>query len=461
MTSTYDADQELNALQFSQGGSTPEQLGSAFDYNEDGTITQLLRYSDAALAHEINVEGFGYDAGKRLAGQGSYSYPSGVLQTQDTYAYKSDGAAYDGATQLTGRSDYGESSTTFTYDATGQLTGSQNSVYGNFTFSYDAAGNSAAAGTTIGVDNEIQTDGTWNYSYDADGNRTMKINIADSDAWTYAYDDENRLTTVKHFSSSSGGTPSGTLLLEEDFTYDVFGNRLSETLSQSGSTTVTRFAYDQNGNAWADLNSSNQLVTRRIYLDGVDQLFARIDASTGNAFYYMTDEQGSVRAILNAATNSIVDRIDYDAWGNVLNETAPSYGDRYKYTSREWNAAIDLQYSRARWYDPNTRNFISPDPEQADPLDNTYRYVDNDPMDGTDPDGTHLVASDDAAGDNVLSFLSKNGIKAVEFPLVNSGWFSSSTSWDVYVSLRSIEQTRSTHGDSYGGLGICWFCCFR
>ena len=101
------------------------------------------------------------------------------------------------------------------------------------------------------------TEGVYNYSYDADGNRTTKISIASGDARTYAYDDEDRLITVKHFSSSTGGVPSGTLLLEEDFTYDVFGNRLSDTLTQSGTTTVTRFGYDQAGKVWVILTSSN------------------------------------------------------------------------------------------------------------------------------------------------------------------------------------------------------------
>ena len=48
----------------------------------------------------------------------------------------------------------------------------------------------------IGQDNQILSDGTWNYSYDADGNRIGKVNIADGDAWVYTYDDANRLTSA-------------------------------------------------------------------------------------------------------------------------------------------------------------------------------------------------------------------------------------------------------------------------
>jgi RHS repeat-associated protein len=128
-------------------------------------------------------------------------------------------------------------------------------------------------------------------------------------------------------------------------------------------------------------------VTRHLYLQGVDQIFARIDAGTGHGYFYYTDAQGSVSDIVDESTGLIVDKIDYDPYGNIWNETAPTYGDRYKYTAREWDATIGLQYNRARWYDPQTRTFISQDPAMADSLGNAYRYVENDPMDGTDPSG--------------------------------------------------------------------------
>jgi RHS repeat-associated protein len=381
LTSTYDEDQELFNEQFTQSGTVTAQIGVQLDYNEDGTYSQIRFYATAAETAIQNTTRF------------TYLYPGAVgyiyrdhSQGEYDYTYTSDSGKDDGEGQVQTSIIHGVRST-FSYDGMGQLSTSQNSVYGNHTYVYDAAGNSAAAGTTIGTDNQISTDGVWNYYYDNVGNRIAKINIASGDGWSYTYDDANRLIDVQHLSSHTGTAPSGTLLLEESFTYDVFGNRLSQTLSQSSSTTVTRFAYDQYGNAWADLNSSNQLITRRVYLQGVDQLFARIDGSTGHGYYYYTGKDGSVYDIVDESTGNIIDAIDYDPYGNLVNETATSYGDRYKYTGREWDAAIGLQYNRARFYDPQTRTFISPDPAQADPLGNTYRYVENDPMDQTDPSG--------------------------------------------------------------------------
>jgi hypothetical protein len=44
--------------------------------------------------------------------------------------------------------------------------------------------------------------------------------------------------------------------IQVNYTYDVLGNRIAESVSINGGTpTVTKFAYDQNGNAGADLNA--------------------------------------------------------------------------------------------------------------------------------------------------------------------------------------------------------------
>src|SRR6516165_252074 len=100
----------------------------------------------------------------------------------------------------------------------------------------------------------------------------------------------------------------------------------------SVTTTVTRFAYDQ-GNVWADLYGSNQLQMRRLYLDTVDSVFARI-SSAGTAAWYLPDRLDSVRDITDN-TGTVIDHIDYDGFGNVTNETQSANGDRYKWTARE------------------------------------------------------------------------------------------------------------------------------
>jgi RHS repeat-associated protein len=158
----------------------------------------------------------------------------------------------------------------------------------------------------------------------------------------------------------SYATTGGTLLLQVNYVYDVFGNRIEKDVTAGATTTVTRFTYDQ-GNVWADLDGSNNLVTRREYLDGVDQVFARMAAGGATAFY-LTDRLGSVRDITDA-TGAVQDHLNYDGFGNVLNETNPAFGDRYRYTGREFDVETGLQYNRARYYDPTTGRWSTQDPE--------------------------------------------------------------------------------------------------
>lgn len=65
---------------------------------------------------------------------------------------------------------------------------------------------------------------------------------------------------------------------------------------------------------------------------------------------------------------------------------------RYTWTGREWDAEIELQYNRARYYDPTTGRWISQDPLGLGAGDsNLYRYVNNSPVDGVDPSGDIVI----------------------------------------------------------------------
>ena len=42
-------------------------------------------------------------------------------------------------------------------------------------------------------------------------------------------------------------------------------------------------------------------------------------------YRFITDHLGSVRLVVNAATGEVVQRVDYDAFGRVLNDTDPGF----------------------------------------------------------------------------------------------------------------------------------------
>src|SRR5262249_28874723 len=259
-----------------------------------------------------------------------------------TFAY-----TYDASGRLTLESGNGIT-TPYSYDATNQLTGDGNNVY-----SYDANGNRMSYVT--GPNNQLLDDGTWAYAYDKEGNLVQKTNHATGETWSYGYDNANRMLWAEDRASAGGN-----LLQRVTFRYDVFGNRLEKDVwTPATGMSVTRFAYDGQ-DVWADLNGNNALQTRYLHGDKVDQLFARIGAD-GTAGWYLTDRLGSVRDITDAS-GVVQAQINYDGFGNVTFESNPAFGDRYKYTGREFDGETGLQYNRARYYDPTTGRWISQDP---------------------------------------------------------------------------------------------------
>jgi RHS repeat-associated protein len=98
---------------------------------------------------------------------------------------------------------------------------------------------------------------------------------------------------------------------------------------------------------------------------------------------------------------AIVDHVDYSAYGQILAESAPAVGDRWKFTGREWDAAVGLQYNRARYYDPAAGRWLSQDPIGFAAGDaNLYRYVGNRATNATDPSGLQYVDPPDLGAIN-------------------------------------------------------------
>ena len=99
--------------------------------------------------------------------------------------------------------------------------------------------------------------------------------------------------------------------------------------------------------------------------------------SNGTVAWYLKDYQNSTVVMVDGS-GVVQDRIAYDGFGNILSETNSSFGDRFKYTGREWDAVTGLQYNHERYYYPAIAKWTSMDPLGFAAGDaNLYRYVAN------------------------------------------------------------------------------------
>ena len=78
----------------------------------------------------------------------------------------------------------------------------------------------------------------------------------------------------------------------------------------------------------------------------------------------------------------------YGPYGELLAETNPAHGDRFKYAGGAYDANTGLIQFGLRYYDAYSGRWISQDPggyAMGDP--NLYRYVGNSPTSAVDPTG--------------------------------------------------------------------------
>ncbi len=379
--SGYDNRNRLASRTWSSSMPGPSGVDPArvdFAYDPAGNRLRTDRFADLAGTNRVGRTTNAYNRASIVTNITHLGPTNSVLARYD---YN-----FDAAYQIT-RWAIGNQLSDFAYDRTGQLTNALNSVPGgqaqpNENFHYDANGNRVGAqsggGYVVGQNNQILSDGTNSYAYDAEGNMTSRSNTVTGVLTTYQFDHRNRLVNVTD--RDGGGVVTQTVA----FVYDAMNRRLNKTVNGQ----VTRFLYNQD-DSWADLDGTNAVIARYLHGARIDELLARQRASDGRG-WYLTDHLGTVRDIANAA-GAVVAHVDYSSFGQVLGVSNQSAVDRFLFTGRELDGETGLYFYRARYYSTQLGRFISQDPIRFEAGDfNNYRYVLNSPNMGTDAFG--LVA---------------------------------------------------------------------
>ncbi|MFI5365600.1 MAG: RHS repeat domain-containing protein, partial [Candidatus Binatia bacterium] len=182
------------------------------------------------------------------------------------------------------------------------------------------------------------------------------------------------------------------------------------------------FLYDDQLRPVAELDGNGNVVSRFVYGEkpNVPEYMFR-----GATYRLITDHLGSPRLVVNAADGMIVQRIDYDEFGNVLNDTNPGF-QPFGFAGGLYDRDTKLVHFGARDYDPALGRWTVKDPIRFTGRDtNLYGYVLNDPVNLVDPFGLAWacirpsVASDEfvcVRFDDSVPFLSFDFLKQIFVP---------------------------------------------
>jgi RHS repeat-associated protein len=145
----------------------------------------------------------------------------------------------------------------------------------------------------------------------------------------------------------------------------------------------------------------NGIITNRWIYSGQLYPVAEID-STGNIvstfngsyleksaviYRVIRDHLGSIRIVMNSQTGEIVQRIEYDEWGDVIYDSNPGF-QPFGYAGGIYDFQTRITKFGFRDYDPQAGRWISKDPIRfLGGLSNLYEYAACDPINYYDLDG--------------------------------------------------------------------------
>lgn len=365
-----------------------------------GRILSIALYisgsNQVAIPYTYDVDNLMLTAGDLQIGRSS----DNGLVSGTQLGYIGDGYSYNNFGEV-----IGYTSAAYSYSLQRDLLGRisqkvETTVDGAFTYSYFYDSNDRLS--------RVDKNGvmTSQYSFDGNGNRISMITNGQTVA--ALFDNQDRIQQqgpTQYIFNSEGELQQkikGTNITK--YQYGLFGQLRSVQLPNG-----QIISYDINGLGlrigkridgvfksyyqWhsptqisAEVGPTGSVISRFIY--GTQAHSPDYMIKNGISYRFIKDHLGSVRFVVSAVDGSIVQRIDYDDWGNVVQDTSPGF-QPFGFAGGMYDPDTGLVRFGARDYDAETGRWTSKDPILFNGGDtNLFGYVQNDPVNWIDQEGT-------------------------------------------------------------------------
>lgn len=275
----------------------------------------------------------------------------------------------------------------YSYDTRGQLTDVYRDGQHVRNYSYDANGNRVSLqdfelGTiqqgVHDAQDRLFSYGDLDFTYSGNGELQVRFDSATSETTSYEYDELGNLTGV--------GLPDGRYI---EYVIDGSNRRVGRKVD---GVLVQGLLYQDGLNPVAELDGTGNVVARFVY--GTRPYVPDYMERSGETYRFVVDHLGSVRVVVNASSGEIAQRLEYDEFGRVLEDTNPGF-QPFGFAGGLHDSDTGLVRFGARDYDPETGRWTSKDPILFAGGDlNLYVYVHSDPVNFRDPTGLELVIND-------------------------------------------------------------------
>jgi len=243
---------------------------------------------------------------------------------------------------------------------------------GNRTAEKDGSG-TALARAHYDAQDRLTDYGAAVYTWTANGELAKKV-VAGTDTTRYTYDALGNLVAV--------ALPSGQRI---EYLIDGRNRRVARRVD---GVLERQWLYQDGVSPVAELDGAGTLQWRYVY--GTRGHVPDLAMHGDTAYRVVSDQLGSVRALVRTSDGVIAWWRNYDAWGNVTQAggtLAPSLG----YAGGLTDAATGLVRFGARDYDPGVGRWTAKDPILDVRAPSAYSYSESQPVSLTDTDG--LMAS--------------------------------------------------------------------